>query len=66
MTVFIPTTHPVTRKLQQVCYHQGDIRMRSHRLLQLDDNKSVLAILWLTENMTDVIYLVAEILMVFA
>ncbi len=29
------------RKLQQVCYHQADIRMRSHCLLRLDDNKSV-------------------------
>ncbi len=34
-------TQPETRKLQQVCYHQADIRMRSHRLLRLDDNKSV-------------------------
>ncbi len=34
-------TQPETRKLKQVCYHQADIRMRSHRLLRLDDNKSV-------------------------
>ena len=40
-------TQPETRKLQQVCCrlaasidHQVDIRMRSHRLLRLDDNKS--------------------------
>ena len=39
-------TQPETRKLQQVCCrlaascHQADIRMRSHRLLRLDDNKS--------------------------
>ena len=26
---------PETRKLQQVSYHQADIRMRSHRLLRL-------------------------------
>ena len=32
-------TQPETRKLQQVCYHQAHIRMRSHRLLRLDDNK---------------------------
>ena len=37
---------PETRKLHQVCCkllpccHQADIRMRSHRLLRLDDNKS--------------------------
>jgi hypothetical protein len=37
-----------TRKLQQVCYrldrtcdHQADIKMRSHRLLRLDNIKSV-------------------------
>ena len=34
-------TQPETRKLQQVCYHQTEIRMRSHRLLRLDYNKSV-------------------------
>ncbi len=34
-------TQPKTRKLQQVSYHEADIRMRSHRLLRLDDNKSV-------------------------
>ena len=34
-------TQPETRKLQQVCYHQADIRMRSHRLLRLDNKKSV-------------------------
>ncbi len=39
--VAIPVTQPETRKLQQVCYHQANIRMRSHRLFQLDDNKSV-------------------------
>ena len=40
-------TQPETRKLQQVCCrlaascdHQADIRMRSHRLLRLDDNNS--------------------------
>ena len=40
-------TQPETRKLQQVCCrlaascdHQAGIRMRSHRLLRLDDNKS--------------------------
>ena len=45
-TVHVPT-QPETRKLQQACCrlaascgHQSDIRMRSHRLLQLDDNKS--------------------------
>ncbi len=27
-------TQPETRKLQQVCYYQADIRMRSHRLLR--------------------------------
>ena len=32
---------PETRKLQYVCYHQADIGMRSHRLLRLDDDKSV-------------------------
>ena len=38
-----------TRKLQQVsasllpCSHQADIRMRSHRLLRLDNNKSVVS-----------------------
>ncbi len=31
------TTQTETRKLQQGCYHQSDIRMRSHRLLWLDD-----------------------------
>ena len=41
------STQPETRKLQQICCrlaatccHQADIRMRSHRLLRLDDNKS--------------------------
>ena len=34
-------TQSETRKLQQVCYHQADIRMCSHRLLKLDDHKSV-------------------------
>ena len=41
------TAEPETRKLQQVCrrlvsleLYQADIRMRSHRLLRLDDNKS--------------------------
>jgi hypothetical protein len=41
-------TQPETRKLQQVCCrldatcdHQADIRMRSHRLLRLDNIKSV-------------------------
>ena len=33
--------HAETRQLQQVSYHQADIRMRSPRLLRLDDNKSV-------------------------
>ena len=36
-------TQPQTRKLQQACMavgHQDDIRMRSHRLLRLDDNNS--------------------------
>ena len=39
-------TQPETRKLQQVCCrlvacsHQADIRMRWHRLLRLDTNKS--------------------------
>ena len=40
-------TQPETHKLQQVCCrlvatcdHEGDIRMRSHRLLRLDDIKS--------------------------
>ena len=32
-------TQPKMRQLQQVCYHQVDIRMRLHRLLRLDDNK---------------------------
>ena len=43
----VPHTQPETCKLQQVCCrlaancdHQADIRMRSHRLLRLDDNKS--------------------------
>ena len=48
LTVDAPaSTQPETRKLQQVCCrlaascdHQADIRMRSHRLLRLDDNKS--------------------------
>jgi hypothetical protein len=42
------TTQPETRKLQQVCCrldatcdHQADVRMRSHRLLRLDNIKSV-------------------------
>ena len=35
----INTTQPETRKLQQVCYHQANIRMRSHRLLRLHDNR---------------------------
>ena len=44
---FSSSTQPETRKLQQVCCrlavtcgHQADIRMRSHRLLRLNDNKS--------------------------
>ena len=44
------STQPETRKLQQVCCrlaascdHQADIRMRSHRLLRLDDNKSAVS-----------------------
>ncbi len=32
---------PETHKLQQVSYHQADIRMCSHCLLWLDDNRSV-------------------------
>ena len=36
------STQPETHKLQQVSYHQADIRRRSHRLLRLDDNKSVI------------------------
>ena len=35
------STQSETRKLHQVCYHQADIRIRSYRLLRLDDNKSV-------------------------
>ena len=38
---FVCSTQPETRRLQQVSYHEADIRMRSHRLLRLDDNKSV-------------------------
>ncbi len=38
---YVISTQLETRKLQEVCYHQADIRMRSHRLLQLDDKKSV-------------------------
>ena len=34
---FFYPSQPETRKLQQVCYQQADIRMRSHRLLRLDD-----------------------------
>jgi hypothetical protein len=30
-------TQPETCKLQQVCYHQADIKMCSHRLLRLGD-----------------------------
>ncbi len=41
VTHIVPPSQPETRKLQQVCYHQADIRMRLHRLLWLDDNKSV-------------------------
>ena len=33
------STQPETHKLQQVSYHQANIRMHLHRLLQLDDNK---------------------------
>ena len=33
-------TRPETRKSQQVCYHQADIRHR-FACLRLDDNKSV-------------------------
>ena len=31
--------------LQQVCYHQANVRMRSHHLRRLDDNKSVTSLL---------------------
>ena len=34
-------TQPETRNLEQVFYHQADIRMCSHHLLQLDDNKYI-------------------------
>ena len=39
--IILRSTQPETRKLQQVSSHQADNRMRSHRLLRLDDNKSV-------------------------
>ncbi len=37
-------TQPETHKLQQVSYQQPNIRMCSHRLLRLDDNKSVTSV----------------------
>ncbi len=36
----------VARNAQQVCYHQADIRMRSQRLLWLNNNKSVASLMF--------------------
>ena len=40
----ILSTQSETHKLQQVSYHQADLRMRSHRLLRLDDITSMLQV----------------------
>ncbi len=55
---------PETRKLQQVCYHQVDIRMRSHRLLQLDDNKSVTSCCMLLNRLAAIYELRARLMQV--
>ena len=37
----IITAQPKMRKLQQICYEQADVRMRSHCLRQLVDDRPV-------------------------